>query len=235
MNTTRVFSDKQMLAQHFGRVLLNRTQKSDKVTIALSGGSTPKAIFEELAAEYANEIDWTKVFLFWGDERCVPPTDEESNYLMTKTHLLNKVTIPEVNVFRVKGELNIDAAVEDYQKVLLAELPQSNGLPQFDLMILGMGDDGHTASVFPYQINLWDKPEVCVAAQHPESKQNRVSLTGGVINNAKEIFFLVTGSNKADKLSEILNKKEGYKQYPAALVDKPTWLLDSAAAAKLQE
>lgn len=232
MKNTRVFSDKQMLAQHFGRVILNRTEKADKVTIALSGGSTPKAIFDELAAEYADGIDWTKVYLFWGDERCVPPSDAESNYLMTKTHLLDKVAIPAENVFRVKGELSIDEAVADYQNTLTQELPIVNDLPEFDLMILGMGDDGHTASIFPYQIKLWDSPAVCVAAQHPESKQNRVSLTGAVINNAKEIFFLVTGANKTEKLHEILNKTDGFQKYPAALVNKPIWLLDSAAAGR---
>ncbi len=229
----RIFSDKQMLTEHFAKVLVNRLKKADKVTLSLSGGSTPKAIFDELATNYADEIDWSKLFLFWGDERCVPPTDEQSNYLMTYEHLLSKVNIPEENVFRVKGELDIQSAVADYEAIVKRELPLVNGYPQFDIMLLGMGDDGHTASVFPYQIDLWDEKSFCVAAQHPDTKQNRVSLTGNVINNSKEIFFLVTGATKADKLQEIIHQNEGYLKYPAAKVNEPIWLVDSAAALKL--
>ncbi|MGQ1787162.1 MULTISPECIES: 6-phosphogluconolactonase [unclassified Saccharicrinis] len=232
-NNIKIFGSKQMLAQYFGQLLKERTEQSDKINIALSGGSTPKAIFDELAAKYANVIQWEKVFLFWGDERCVPPSDEQSNYKMTMDHLLSKVSIPKENVFRVKGEMEPQLACETYKKLLRDKLPQADGLPQFDIMLLGMGDDGHTASIFPHEIALWDAKADCVVATHPESAQKRISLTGEVINNSKEIFFLVTGAGKADKLDEIIHQKEGFQKYPAARVANPVWLLDKEAAAKV--
>ncbi len=225
-----IFESKQDLARYFGKLLKEKTEKSNKVTIALSGGSTPKAIFDELAKVYAESIDWTKVYLFWGDERLVPPTNDESNYKMTVDHLLSKVSISKENIFRVNGELQPEEACANYEEVLQSNLPLVNGVPQFDIMLLGMGDDGHTASVFPYQIDLWDQQTNCVLAAHPESGQKRISLTGRVINQAKEIYFLVTGSSKAEKLDEILHQKDDYKKYPAALVKNPFWLLDKDAA-----
>ncbi len=226
----RVFADKQMLTEHFAKVLVNRIEKAGKVNISLSGGSTPKAIFDELASNYATHIDWSKVFLFWGDERCVAPTDEQSNYLMTYNHLLSKVNIPETNIFRVKGEWSVEDAVSDYEIILKNNLPLVNDIPQFDIMLLGMGDDGHTASIFPDHIDLWDNDTLCVEAEHPETQQKRVSLTGKVINNSKEIFFLVTGQTKANIVEAIINQKNDYLKYPASRVLNPIWLLDSLAA-----
>ncbi|WP_066631641.1 6-phosphogluconolactonase [Labilibacter marinus] len=228
-----IFNSKQELASYFGKLLKKRTEQNNKVSIALSGGSTPKAIFDELAAKYAEIINWSNVLLFWGDERIVPPTDEQSNYKMTVDHLLSKVNIPEENVFRVKGELSSEEACAHYEDLLSQKLNVVDGIPQFDIMLLGMGDDGHTASVFPYEIDLWDASSNCVVATHPDSGQKRVSLTGRIINHAKNIFFLVTGEGKAEKLDEIINAKEGYKQYPAALVKNPIWLMDKAAASIL--
>lgn len=233
MNTPdniKIFESKKALAQYFGKLLKDKTDDKEKISIALSGGSTPKAIFDELAASYATTIDWSKVLLFWGDERCVAPTDEQSNYKMTVDHLLSKVSIPKENIFRVLGEIDHLEAADSYENLLQEKLPLVNGLPQFDMMLLGMGDDGHTASIFPYQIELWDNDNICVVATHPESGQKRVSLTGGIINNAKEIYFLVTGESKASKLDEIIHKKEGFKKHPAALVDDPCWLIDKDAA-----
>lgn len=233
MLNINTFESKQELAQYFGKLLKDRTENNTKVSIALSGGSTPKAIFDELAAQYADSIDWSKVILFWGDERIVPPTDEQSNYKMTTDHLLSKVNIPEANIHRVKGELTPEEACNQYEELLPKQLNVVDGIPQFDIMLLGMGDDGHTASVFPYEIELWDANTNCVVATHPDSGQKRVSLTGKIINHAKEIFFLVTGEGKAEKLDEIIYTKEGYKQYPAALVRNPNWLIDKDAASKL--
>lgn len=225
----KIFESKKTLAQYFGKLLKDKTENNDKVSIALSGGSTPKAIFDELAESYANSVNWSKVMLFWGDERCVPPTDNESNYKMTVDHLLSKVSIPEKNVFRILGEIESDEAAKTYNDLLKRKLPLINGLPQFDIILLGMGDDGHTASIFPYEIELWNNENLCVVATHPKSGQKRVSLTGGIINNAKEIYFLVTGESKASKLDEIIHKKEGYEKYPASLVNNPYWLVDKDA------
>ncbi|WP_142533529.1 6-phosphogluconolactonase [Saccharicrinis carchari] len=233
MSNIKIFDSKLELAQFFGGLLKERTAQNEKVNIALSGGSTPKAIFDELANNYAELIDWSKVHLFWGDERCVPPTDEESNYKMTLDHLLSKVSVPDENVHRIQGELNPEEARAKYDTLLGDTLPVVDALPQFDIMLLGMGDDGHTASIFPEEIDLWNAEEKCVVATHPQSGQKRVSLTGQIINHAREIYFLVTGAGKAEKLDEIINQKPGYQNYPAALVNHPFWLLDKEAAHKL--
>lgn len=231
-----IFKDKLDLARYFGDYLQALTLQKDKVYIALSGGSTPKAIFEVLAKEYAKSIDWSKLYFFWGDERCVAPDHPESNFDMTKEYLFDYVPVKAINIFRVKGELKPTIALDDYRLVLDENLPKLNGIPQFDIMLLGMGDDGHTASIFPHQIELWQSGKTCEMAQHPESGQNRVTLTGKVINNSRQIFFLVTGSNKATKVSEILNKENDYKSYPASLVDenKTIWLMDNDAAQGLK-
>jgi len=231
-----IFDNKQALAKYFGEYLLSKTKEKPDLTIGLSGGSTPKAIFEVLAKDYEKSIDWTRIRFFWGDERCVLPTDPESNFGMTREHLFDHVKTRAINIFRVKGELEPTEAVKAYETAIKENVEFTNGLPQFDIMLLGMGDDGHTASIFPHQIELWDSNNICELAQHPVSGQNRVTITGKVINNSKDILFLVTGANKADKIDEIFNKKSNYKNYPAALVNnKATWLMDKAAAKALSK
>ena len=231
MNTL-IFDTPQAVAEAFAKDLAQRIAAADQLTIALSGGSTPKLLFDHMAAEYA-DIDWSKVHLYWGDERCVPPTDDDSNYKMTVTHLLSKIDMPEANVHRVLGENDPVQEAERYGKEIEDGLPSANGLPQFDLIILGMGADGHTASIFPHEMELLDSKEVCAVATHPESDQKRVSLTGPVINNAKAVTFLVTGASKAEKVVEIFNQSGDWKSYPASYI-KPdsgelTWYLDKAA------
>lgn len=230
-----IFDDKAALAEHFGQLLLQMSQEKEKVYIALSGGSTPKAIFDHLAENYQKQLPWERLYFFWGDERCVAPDHADSNYGMTKTHLFDKVPLPADNIFRVKGELEPTKAAEDYEIQIDRSLPQENNLPAFDLMLLGMGDDGHTASIFPHEMELWDSPLLCEVATHPKSGQKRVTLTGKVINNARHILFLVTGSNKAEKVQEIIKQSGQWHNYPAARTsaDKTTWLLDKDAAALL--
>ncbi|MCU4174369.1 6-phosphogluconolactonase [Carboxylicivirga sp. N1Y90] len=235
MKNVQVFSDKKTLAKQFGDLLSKLSLEKKEVYIALSGGSTPKAIFEVLSHEYKKKIDWSNLRFFWGDERIVEATDPESNFGMTREHLFDHVSTKAINIFRVKGELSPDEAVDDYIDVISENVPQANDLPQFDLILLGMGDDGHTASIFPHQIGLWNSENICELAQHPESGQFRVTLSGKVINNAKQIIFLVTGNNKAKKVKEIINEEEVAKNYPAALVDKSkcTWFLDKEVASLL--
>lgn len=230
----KVYKDKNEVAQKFSLFLKERIESSDRITIALSGGSTPKVVFDYLAENHA-DLDWSRVHFFWGDERCVPPTEDESNYKMTVSHLLSKIQIPEFNIHRVRGEEEPAAEAKRYDQVLSDELTIVNGTPQFDLIILGMGSDGHTASIFPHEIELWNSDQNCVVATHPDSGQKRVSITGQIINNAKELAFLVTGSDKLEKVTEILNHSEDSKKYPASLV-KPAsgklyWFLDEAAYA----
>ena len=205
--------------------------------VALSGGSTPKVVFDLLAAEYSSKIDWKKIHFYWGDERCVPPIDEQSNYKMTVEHLFSRIAIPRENIHRILGERDPTGEAMRYANLLEIYLDRVAGVPQFDLVMLGMGDDGHTASIFPHQIALWEAKDHCVVATHPDSGQKRVSINGHVINTAKAVAFLVTGTNKAEKVDEILNKKEGFKKYPASLVQPDSgellWFLDEEAAALL--
>lgn len=231
----RIHETQSQLNIEFTKWFKSILKKSGSINVALSGGSTPKAIFDYWASLPKGEIDWSMIKFFWGDERCVSPTDEESNYRMTKEHLLEHIDIPESNIFRIKGENPPSEEQYIYADILCSEVEHSGCIPSFDIMILGMGDDGHTASIFPYQRNLWFSPQLCIEATHPNSGQKRISLTGKVINASKNIAFLVTGKNKADKVKEIIEMPyESAKIYPAALV-KPSegnllWFLDDDAA-----
>ena len=234
----QIFSSLNELNESFTEWFKEVDSSGKQITVALSGGSTPKSLFGYWSSLPEGEIDWTKIKFFWGDERCVAPEDSESNFKMTKEHLFNNINIPEENIFRIKGENNPTDEAKRYGELLNSELEQQNGTPVFDIVILGMGDDGHTASIFPHEIELWNNENNCVTATHPDSGQIRVSLTGKVINAAKNVVFLVTGSNKADKVKEIIEQPEvAEKKYPAALVqpdsDNLYWYLDEAAAEKM--
>ena len=234
----QIFSSLNELNKSFTEWFKEVDSSGKQITVALSGGSTPKSLFGYWSSLPEGEIDWTNIKFFWGDERCVAPEDSESNFKMTKEHLFNNINIPKENIFRIKGENNPTDEAKRYGELLNSELEQQNGTPVFDIVILGMGDDGHTASIFPHEIELWNNENNCVTATHPDSGQKRVSLTGNVINAAKNVVFLVTGSNKADKVKEIIEQPEvAEKKYPAALVqpdsDNLYWYLDEAAAEKM--
>jgi 6-phosphogluconolactonase len=229
-----ISGSKREAARTFSEYLVNGISKNDTTHIALSGGSTPKEVFKELALYFKDAIDWSKVQFYWGDERCVPPDDGESNYKMAKDYLFSKLDVPKDNIHRIYGENDPEEEAIRYGHVLNKRLPTHKGLPQFDLVILGLGDDGHTASIFPYQINLWNSKKYCEVAEHPETGQKRVTLTGQIINNAREVAFLVTGTGKAQKVFEIIEKQGNYKRYPASFVlpksGKLIWFLDADAA-----
>lgn len=233
----QICSTKEEVAQNFALYLEHFIKHKDIVHMALSGGSTPKIVFDELSNTNKYKINWTKVHLYWGDERCVPPTDDESNYKMTVAHLLDNIEIPKRNIHRILGENDPVKEAVRYGDLLTKNLPNQQKIPVFDMVILGMGEDGHTASIFPYDIELWDSKKTCEVAIHPESGQKRITITGKVINQSEWVIFLVTGAGKKDKLAEIIHKKGDYKNYPASLV-KPlsgnlVWYLDTEAAAKL--
>lgn len=235
----QIFKTKDDLNYTFTERIKEIISEKERVTFALSGGSTPKSLFDYWAQLPKDEIDWKKVRFFWGDERCVPPSDDESNYKMTKEHLFDFVPVPNENIFRILGENDPGSEAVRYGKLLTGELETTNGVPSFDVLMLGMGDDGHTASIFPHEITLWDSPENCVTATHPVSGQRRVSLSGKVINAAKNVFFLVTGENKADKVKEIIEQPDQTgKKYPAALVQPDSgnlyWFLDHGASKSLR-
>lgn len=234
---TNISKTSQAVAETFATHFIALANDSDSLTVALSGGSTPKILFDLLAVSHADSVDWSGIHFYWGDERCVPPTDNDSNYKMTVDHLLSKIDFPEANIHRVLGENDPGGEAINYGKQITTNLLSANALPQFDLVILGMGGDGHTASIFPHEIELLDSENVCEVAIHPESRQKRITLTGKVINNAREICFLVTGAGKTEKIDEIFHQTGNWKSYPASYINptggKLTWFMDEAAAEKL--
>ena len=215
--------------------LLNQSKANGTAaTVCLSGGSTPKLLFKTLAQNNA-DTDWSPLHFFWGDERCVPSDSQESNYGEADRLFLNQANIPASNIHPVDTSLDPTAAAADYQQQIEAVATKdSAGIPAFDLMVLGMGDDGHTASIFPHQMELLASEKICDVAAHPVSGQKRVTITGQVISASREICFLITGANKADVLAQILNDQPGSEQYPTRhFSDLPatTFWLDSATGA----
>ncbi len=239
MEKLNIFKTKDQLFKEYTDLLITLLDKKETVNISLSGGSTPKALFSYWAEKHKNDIPWSRVNFFWGDERCVPPDHEESNFGMTKKYLFDHINIPQENIFRILGENDPVEEAQRYGMILEEVLDLSGGIPEFDIMMLGLGDDGHTASIFPHQIELWNNQANCVVGIHPVSGQKRVSLTGKVINNAHVITFLVTGENKETMVEKLVEPTEEEKKvYPAALV-KPeqgnlAWFLDEAAAKAIQ-
>jgi 6-phosphogluconolactonase len=210
-----------------------------RFTIVLSGGSTPKSLYNLLATNARTTLPWEKMFFFWGDERHVPPVDPESNYRMANEAMLSKVPVPPGNVFRFAGE-NPDAAAaaDAYEKTLrkFFQLPP-DAVPRFDLILLGMGPDGHTASLFPGTAALQEKTHLAVANWVEKLKTYRLSLTLPVLNAAHRVAFLVSGTDKAAVLRSVIEENVPGEQYPAKLVQpkdgKLIWLLDRAAASAL--
>lgn len=235
----KIYKDKNEVAVQFSAYFVEQAAGRDVFHVALSGGSTPKIVFDVLAENFAGQVDWNKVHFYWGDERCVPPSNDESNYKMTVEHLFSKIDVPHENINRILGEKEPNGEAMRYANLLEIDLDRVDGIPQFDLVILGMGDDGHTASIFPHEIELWNAADHCVVATHPDSGQKRVSINGKVINTAKEVAFLVTGASKAEKVEAVIEKTEGSDVYPASLVNPKSgrliWFLDEEAAAKLNQ
>jgi 6-phosphogluconolactonase len=207
--------------------------------IALSGGSTPKLLFDILAEDYRDVLPWEALEFYWGDERCVPPTDPDSNYGMTLDRLFSRLDIPQAHIHRIAGENDPQEEAERYGALIGDRLPKVAGTPRFDLIILGLGTDGHTASIFPHEMQLWDAEAVCAVATHPESGQKRITLTGQVINRAARVVFLVTGPSKASRVREIIKGAVQAKAYPAARVapkdGRLIWMLDEDAATGLAQ
>ena len=235
----KIFADNPAVATAFAQDFAAwlETQSHPKVTVSLSGGSTPTLLFEILAKDFADKIDWSRVHFFWGDERCVAPDDPQSNYGVCKSLLLDHVSIPEANIHRVIGESDPESEALRYGEEMKAHCKLGDdGLPMLDLLILGMGGDGHTASIFPHQIELLKSESICAVATHPESGQKRVSMTGPVLNAAKKIDFLVTGAGKASVLSEIFGKTGAWETYPSSFIESKgpvTFYLDEGASGQL--
>lgn len=238
MTTTaevKIYATPQKVFKAVAKEIKKLIEKSEKnnIHIALSGGNSPKGLFKKISKKYADSIPWGKIHIWWGDERCVPPEDNESNYKMTVETLLSKIEIPENNIHRIKGEADPLIESQRYGTEITSHLGEESGLPVFDLILLGLGDDGHTASIFPDQPDLLKAEEICAVAEHPVSKQKRITLTGEVINNAENVFFLVIGENKAERIAEIMNDEENAENLPAYHIQpkkgKLIWYIDEPA------
>ncbi|MDE1163299.1 MAG: 6-phosphogluconolactonase [Acidobacteriaceae bacterium] len=209
--------------------------------IAISGGSTPQAAFKLLAdpaGPFLNTVPWDKLQLFWVDERCVPPTDPESNYGVCKQLLLDLVPILPANVFRMEGELDPEEAASRYEATIRNALKLEGAeSPRFDLVWLGMGPDGHTASLFPHTEGINEMGRIVIANHVPQKDTWRITLTWPVINDGAEVAFGIAGADKAEVLAHVLLGERNVDEYPSQLIrpntSKLLYLLDEAAAAKL--
>lgn len=226
-------------AAEFVRLALESVRSKDRFTVALSGGATPRALYSLLAtAEFREKIPWSQIHLFWGDERCVIPNHRDSNYGLAYETLISRVPIPAENVYRMKGEEDPQIAAFDYEKALRKFFALSTrDLPRFDLIFLGLGGDGHTASLFPGSEVLQEKRRQVYAAYVKRFKSNRLTLTLPVLNHAANVFFLVAGKNKAGVLRDVLQGRDGSGCLPARLIQpqrgKIVWFVDHAAASLL--
>ncbi|GAA6614743.1 6-phosphogluconolactonase [Scytonema sp. NUACC26] len=231
----------QAVATEFVRQAHQAIQARGRFTIALSGGSTPKSLYALLATEpWRNQIPWNQIHFFWGDERHVPPSDPSSNFQMTQEQLLFQVPIPNENVHRIKAE-NPDAkaAAAEYERDLRQFFQlREYQFPRFDLVLLGMGANGHTASLFPGTDAIHEQTRLVVAPWVEESNSYRITLTPPAIDNAVEIIFLVTGANKAATLKAVLEGQYQPDRLPAQIIrptqGKVVWAIEQSAADLLE-
>jgi 6-phosphogluconolactonase len=239
----RTFSTPQELFHAAAEEIIEAAKRSiaerDRFSIALSGGSTPKSLYSLIAANASSSLPWDKIFFFFGDERHVPPTDAESNYRMAQEAILSKIPVPAENVFRVPAENpDASAAAESYEQTLRKFFTLKSGeFPRFDVILLGMGPDGHTASLFPGTAALKEKSRLVVANWVETLHTHRITLTLPVLNAARTVLFLVSGADKAGVLHEVLEGSGPAEKYPSKLV-RPTagqliWMTDRAAASEL--
>lgn len=225
-------------AQYIVRLANEATVTRGRFSIALSGGSTPKVLYSLLATEpYLSQINWSSVEIFWSDERCVSPDDTESNYAMANEVLLSKIPIQPRQVHRMPAEkADRDAASQEYT-LEMQRVFGTNGIPAFDLIQLGMGPEGHTASLFPHQQSLHEQQRLVMPVSVPKPPPPRLTFTPPLLNAARHVLFLVTGSEKADAVQAVLEGPYQPEEYPAQLVrpaaGEVTWMLDTAAAGKL--
>lgn len=228
----------QAAADFFMMTARKAINEKGNFSVALSGGSTPKPLYQALTASGRQEkLDWEKIHLFWGDERCVPPDHPDSNFRMVNEVLLKHIIIPEENVHRVPAEMDPRMAAFSYEETLRGFFRES--WPRFDLVLLGMGDDGHTASLFPHSAGLNEEARWFIANYAPGSETWRLTLTKNAINAAKNISVLVSGGGKADMLSDVLKGAYEPVEKPIQLITPEigsmTWFVDQAAASKLSD
>ncbi len=229
----------QAAAEEVIRAATSAITERGRFTIALSGGSTPKNLYTLIAANASASLPWDRMFFFWGDERHVPPDNPDSNYRMAKETLLSKVAIPPANIFRIPAENpDASAAADAYEQTLRKFFAVAPGeFPRFDLILLGIGPDGHTASLFPETAALEQTSRLVVANWVEKLQTNRITFTLPVLNAARCVAFLVSGTDKAAVLHEVLEGNAPAEKYPSKLVrpseGKLIWFVDRAAASQL--
>ena len=240
MTNISVFDDPEQLAHAAAAKFVEHARETgDRFCVSLAGGNTPRRVYELLATElFSRQINWTKVHLFFGDERAVPPDHTDSNYAMVAEALIPKVAIPPANVHRIPAERGAKESATAYEEHL-REFFAGQTWPRFDLVLLGMGEDGHTASLFPGSNALEETSRWVVATRNVQTGADRITLTLPVFNEANHVMFLVVGEKKAQRLKEALRPTPGADLLPAQAI-KPThgtleWLVDAAAASLLPQ
>ncbi len=237
---TEIYNDKDELgyesARLFAELATRYIIQFETFNVALSGGSTPRLLFQNLLKYYKNSLDWNKINFFWSDERVVPIDDSESNAGMAFTELFDPLEQEELNIYPVDTSLSpSEEAAEAYERLILSIHPPLQPVPRFDLILLGLGDDGHTASLFPETEALHENSKLIAANWVPKFEKWRITFTFPLINSAKNVIFLVSGANKAEIVRDIFNNS---KEYPAAQVSPVdgvlTWLLDKDAGKYLE-
>lgn len=222
-------------AQYIVRIASESIVTRGRFTIALSGGTTPRTLYGLLGSEpYRSQIDWALVDIFWSDERCVPPDSPDSNYHMAQEVLLSRIPIPAQQVHYMPADQpDRDAASQAYAEEMQRTFG-TNGIPSFDLIQLGMGPEGHTASLFPHQASLHEQQRLVIPVSVPKPPPDRLTFTPPVLNAARNVLFLVTGADKADALHAVLEGPYQPDEYPAQIVRPPhgevVWMLDTAVA-----
>ncbi|HLQ30999.1 MAG TPA: 6-phosphogluconolactonase [Ktedonobacteraceae bacterium] len=230
----------QQAAQYIVRLASEAIVTRGRFTIALSGGSTPKILYGLLGTEpYRGQINWASVEIFWSDERCVPPDSADSNYALAQEVLLSKIPIPANQVHRMPADQpDREAASREYTSEMQRTFG-TNGIPSFDLLQLGMGPEGHTASLFPHQESLHEQQRLVMPVIVPKPPPPRLTFTPPLLNAARHVLFLVTGSEKAEAIQAVLEGPDQPEEYPAQIVRPPNgevvWMLDTGAAAKLRK
>ena len=225
-------------AEEFVAAAGEAVQSRGRFTVALSGGSTPAGMYWLLAAEpFRSQVQWDRVQFFWSDERCVPPDHSDSNYGTAERELLSLLGVPESNVHRMRGEQDPETAAAEYEAEVRAVV--DGDPPAFDLIYLGMGDDGHTASLFPHTRALHVTDRLVAANYVEKLSANRLTFTSTLINAARQVMLMVTGEGKAQALKAVLEGERDPETYPSQLV-APTngrlvWLVDEPAARLLSE
>jgi 6-phosphogluconolactonase len=241
MGDLRIYPDKASASRAMASLVAQVSQSAvavrDRFTLALSGGKTPHDVYRLLADEFSDDIDWMRTYIFWSDERCVPHTDPESNLRMARETLLNHVPIAFDHIYPVPTEFPPLQAADLYQSQIDRFFEMRGGRPRFDLLLLGMGADGHTASLFPGSPALEERVARVIAVTVDAPIRDRVTFTLPVLNSAAHVAFLVTGEDKAEALTHIMTQTEG-TPLPAARVQptdgRLTWIVDEAAAEGLR-